>query len=113
MRETEDMVQTELKRTALSVRIWRRGHPAEPMADMPVELQHNVVRLLEGHSWDEVCEAVGIGKSSLSILRKRHCEVSVRTTALQTSRAVHAHLAARDARRNPPRNLDQASRPVV
>ena len=68
------MVQTELRRTALAVRMWRRNHPAEPMTGMPVDLQQNIVRLLEGHSWDEVCEAVGIGKSSLSILRRRHCE---------------------------------------
>ena len=68
------MVQTELKRTALAVRMWRRNHPAKSMAGMPVDLQQNVVRLLESHSWDEVCAAVGIGKSSLSLLRRRHCD---------------------------------------
>ncbi|MFC1611513.1 hypothetical protein ACFL6C_11185 [Myxococcota bacterium] len=68
------MVRTNLKRTALEVGIWRRSHPTGPMSGMPLELQRNVVKLLEGHSWEEVCEAVGIGRSSLSILRKRHCE---------------------------------------
>ena len=66
------MVQTELRQTALAVRIWRKSHPAGPTAGMPVDLQRKVVKLLESHSWDEVCEAVGIGRSSLSVLRKRH-----------------------------------------
>jgi len=39
-----------------------------------MEMQLDVVRQLKTNSWDEVCRAVGIGRSSLSILRKRHSE---------------------------------------
>ena len=67
------IMQTELKRTALAVGIWRRNHPGRTTA-MPVELQRNVVKLLEKHSWDEICGTVGISRSSLGNLRKRHGE---------------------------------------
>jgi len=68
------MAQTELSRTALAVGIWRREHSGRPAAGMPAELQRNVVKLLETYSWEEVCKAVGIGRSSLAVFRRRHRE---------------------------------------
>ncbi|MFC1612068.1 hypothetical protein ACFL6C_13985, partial [Myxococcota bacterium] len=66
-------MQPEIKRTALATRVWRKNHSG-PIADMPVELQREVVKLLESHSWDQVSDAIGISKSTLSVFRKRHRE---------------------------------------
>lgn len=64
-------MQTELKAIALAVRRWRKTHQS-PMAQLPTELQRNVVRLLEANSWDEVCGTVGVNRSQLSIWRRSH-----------------------------------------
>ena len=66
-------MQTELKGTALAVRQWRKENSG-PMTGLAVDLQRRVVRLLEEHSWDEVCDAVGINKSQLAIWRRDHRE---------------------------------------
>ena len=92
------MAQPDLKRTALEVGIWRRNHPTGPMSGLPVELQRNVVKLLESHSWDEVCEAVGINRVSLSVLRKHHREhLQLRRRMVSPKRAARRRGPARCA----------------
>ena len=62
----------DLNHTALAVGMWRKNTRG-PLTSMPVDLQLDIVRLLKDNSWEDVCRAVGVGRSSLSILRKRHC----------------------------------------
>ncbi len=66
-------MQTELKATGITVRNWRMQHGGR-MTGLPVDLQCRVVKLLEKHSWHEVCDAVGISKSQLSSWRCEHRE---------------------------------------
>lgn len=64
-------MHTDLKKTAVTFRRWRMENDS-PRATAPLDLQRQVVKLLEAHSWDEVCQSVGISRSRLGQWRKEH-----------------------------------------
>jgi hypothetical protein len=66
-------MQQSIKRTASAYRRWREANPGRT-AQAPVDLQRRVVELLEKHSWEEVCEVVGVKRSRLAGWRREHLE---------------------------------------
>jgi hypothetical protein len=62
---------SDLKHTAVAVRVWRKNTQGS-VKEMPADLQRDTVKLLEAHSWEEVCQATGIGKSTLAFFRRCH-----------------------------------------
>ena len=61
----------ELLSVATALRQWREGHGR---AAPPTELQKRSVRLLQEHSWDEVCGTLGVGRSTLCSWRRSHSD---------------------------------------
>jgi hypothetical protein len=107
-------MQTELKRTAIAASVWRRSNPGS-VKSMPAEMQRSIVKLLEHYSWEDVCQGVGISRSSLGLFRRAHAEqLQLQPRVVQRGRA-----AARERRVNARRapaakpNSDFIEMPVV
>jgi hypothetical protein len=94
--EDTNTMPTDLKRTALAARVWRKNAQGS-IKDMPADLQRNVVKLLEDHSWEDVCQAVGISRSSLGYFRRCHRDqLQLRPRVFsRKSRSVHERHEAR------------------
>lgn len=95
-------MSTELKKTALAVRHWRNQHSG-PMRGLEVTLQQRVVRLLEDHSWDEVCTAVGVGRSQLSVWRRAHREHLQLRPRRRSQQDTRSRSTSRSGRRSSPK----------